>query len=359
MPTPEMITLGLRRAATPEDQTVWLRSLVARAVAVVQALIEAESDPEDGPLLGELTQLAGMFGANPPASVPPDAGTNSLQRSRAVADRTRQRRAERRREMAAILALVRDVVSAATAEMMSLQSDIEVSGDRFEALVELEDPNQVKELLRTQVSMLKQMAVERRASWEARQQMFAEKVEHLEQQLEATRYEASLDPLTGVANHGAFQRECQNLVRRADSRFVLAILDVDDFKGVNDTYGHAIGDRVLLTLAQGLRRRLRDEDFVARVGGDEFVVLINNFSLRQAEARFGSALNTVFAPPEDGSEPLPVVPTVSCGLAEFSAGDTYASLYERADQALYTAKRSGKRRVIAKERPLMRDLMRR
>ncbi|MEZ5284136.1 MAG: GGDEF domain-containing protein [Vicinamibacterales bacterium] len=370
MAVPDIISLGLRHGkaeasapppvpAAAVDPFDALKGLVVRAVGVVQELIAAEADPEDVELLKELQELARVIGVatdGPPAA---DTGLACLQRSRAVADRTRQRRVERRREMASILALVRDVVSAAASEIMSIHSGIEVSTDRFEAIAELEDPQQIKALLMSQVSLLKQMAAERRASWDARQKLFATKVAELEEQLEATRNEASLDPLTGVANHGAFHRECQTRIQRASTRFVLAILDVDDFKSCNDNHGHAMGDRVLLTLAQGLRRKLRDEDFVARIGGDEFAVMMTNVTLRQAESRFTSLLGSVFTAPEDGTEPMPCSPSVSCGLAEFSAGDTYASLYERSDQALYMAKRAGKRRVVAKERAYMRDLMRR
>ena len=111
---------------------------------------------------------------------------------------------------------------------------------------------------------------------------------------------------------------------------------------------------MLIALAEGLRRTLPDQDFVARLGGDEFAVLAADLTLRQAECRFAAALSSIFT---STGEPLPCVPTISCGLAEFSAGDTYASLYERADQALYAAKRQGKRRVAVKERAYLRDLM--
>jgi len=358
MPSSEIIALNLQPRLPGGNQSIWLRALVARTLAVIQDLIAAESEPEDAPLLADLQQISGEYALDTEAPPLAEAEASCLQRSGAVADRTRQRREERRREMVAILALVQDAVSAASTEVMSIHSDIDVSGDRFEAIAKLEDPKQVKALLKAQVSLLKQMAAVRRASWEARQLMFAKKVEDLQQQLEATRNEAALDPLTGVGNHGAFHRECRARAERAGARFVLAILDVDDFKRVNDSYGHAVGDRVLLKLARGLRQRLRDGDFIGRIGGDEFAVLINNLTLRQAEARFGSVLDAVFVTPDDGGDSLPCVPTISCGLAEFSAGDTYDSLYERADQALYAAKHAGKRRVVVKERPFLRDLMR-
>jgi diguanylate cyclase len=97
---------------------------------------------------------------------------------------------------------------------------------------------------------------------------------------------------------------------------------------------------------------------VARVGGDEFAVLLERVTLRQAEARFTALLGRFRTEIMRGGD-SGGGPSLSCGLAELSAGDTPASLYERADQALYAAKRAGKNRVVCKARPLMRDLMRR
>jgi diguanylate cyclase (GGDEF)-like protein len=324
----------------------------------MRALIEAEDEPHDQPLLAEVDALGTLVGGDAPAESPADTGTECLERIRAVADRMCRRRAERRREMAAIVALVRDAVAAVELEVSSLYSSIDASTDRFGAISELEDPRQIKDLLVAQVTVLKRVAAERRASWENKQKMFRDRVQVLEQQLQATRREASLDALTGVANRGSFDRECTERVRSGDSRFVMAILDVDDFKVINDTHGHAVGDQVLQAVARGLRRSLRDEDFIARLGGDEFAVLASNLSLRQAENRFCAALPTLFSKPDGEGEPLPCTPTLSCGLAEFSAGDTFASLYERADQGLYVAKREGKRRVVGRARAFVRDLIR-
>jgi diguanylate cyclase len=356
MRTPDIITLDLRYGL-PDGRVEWLRGFIARALAVMGALVAAEGDPEDAALVAEIEQLAALLGGEGHAEVPASTGAECLERVRGLVDRLKRQRVERRREMAAIVALVRDAVSAVGMEMSSLHSSIEASTDRFEAIAELEDPRQIKELLVAQVAVLKQVAAERRAAWEAKQQMFNERVQLLEQQLQATRREASLDALTGVANRGSFDRECQNRIHLADVRFVIAILDVDDFKLINDTYGHAVGDRVLIALGQGLRRALREDDFVARLGGDEFGVIASNLTLRQAESRFAAVLPSVFDRRDD-SEPLPAMPTVSCGLAEFSAGDTFASLYERADQALYAAKHQGKRRVVSKASPYLRDLRR-
>jgi diguanylate cyclase len=139
---------------------------------------------------------------------------------------------------------------------------------------------------------------------------------------------------------------------------VLVLLDVDDFKKINDTHGHAIGDRVLVAVASALRTAVRsNQDLVARIGGDEFAVLAIGLTLRQAESRFQNFISKLA--PENtrsGDTPLPPV-GISCGIAEFSAGDTVESLSQRADQALYEAKRAGKNRVVVKRKPYLRDLL--
>jgi diguanylate cyclase (GGDEF)-like protein len=112
---------------------------------------------------------------------------------------------------------------------------------------------------------------------------------------------------------------------------------------------------VLVTLAQALLASVRPEDLVARLGGDEFAILASELTLRQAEGRFAKTIAALAT----ASENEMWAPKVSCGLAEFSAGDTYESLYERADEALYAAKRTGKHRVATKARAFIRDLMKR
>jgi diguanylate cyclase (GGDEF)-like protein len=138
--------------------------------------------------------------------------------------------------------------------------------------------------------------------------------------------------------------------------FVMAMIDVDDFKAINDRLGHVVGDRVLVTVAETLVRGLRADDMVARIGGDEFSVLALGLTLTQAEGRFAAIGRAVQeackAIVEDG-----VAPSISIGLAECSAGDTVRSMLQRSDAALYQAKRTGKGRLATKAAPLIRDLL--
>jgi diguanylate cyclase (GGDEF)-like protein len=165
-----------------------------------------------------------------------------------------------------------------------------------------------------------------------------------------------MDPLTNVPNRRTFERTCREWLQPGRLGFVLAMADVDDFKRINDEHGHAAGDRLLVAVAETLGRSVRSDDLVARVGGDEFAILVGGLTLAQADRRLGAVGKMV----QEACRlvvPGGVVPSISIGLAECSAGDTLESLRQRADAALYEAKRNGKGRLVTRESPLIRDLM--
>ena len=134
---------------------------------------------------------------------------------------------------------------------------------------------------------------------------------------------------------------------------MLAILDVDDFKNINDTCGHPEGDRVLCEIAMALRTHVRSTDLVARYGGDEFVVLLAGADLASAEQRVRTALARirdvkVDATLGDGS---PLVVTASAGLTEWTTHDSANDVVTRADRALYEGKAEGKGALKSLARP--------
>ena len=167
---------------------------------------------------------------------------------------------------------------------------------------------------------------------------------------ETTRLGSLRDPLTGVANHGHFQETLYREVtrhERSGERLVLLMVDLDDFKAVNDRYGHPAGDTVLKAVVARLLASVREMDTVARYGGEEFSII-----LPQTDATSGHRVAERLRAAVAGSplpaglpEPLPL--TVSIGLAVYP--DDAASkggLVECADKALYAAKRTGKNRVV-------------
>ncbi len=187
-------------------------------------------------------------------------------------------------------------------------------------------------------------------------------VDQLAAELEASRarivdLEAriDIDPLTEILNRRGFERELKRslaYVKRYGASAALVYLDLDDFKPINDRHGHAAGDAVLKAIAQALLRQVRSSDVVARIGGDEFAVLLWNVG-GAAAARKARALETaVYACPTVwGASTLAV--GASAGLARLGALDTPAELLARADAAMYA--RKAERRRGAAARPQARE----
>lgn len=164
---------------------------------------------------------------------------------------------------------------------------------------------------------------------------------------------ALLDTLTGIPNRRAFDSTVKRVVeatKRSGGRLGLAVIDIDFFKKVNDTYGHGVGDELLRHVARTISATLRDSDFFARIGGEEFALLVedaNPEALAEVVERFRQAVeNTPLQRP--GAPPLGC--TISAGLALSRPGCTpdcinATQLYAQADAALYEAKRNGRNRV--------------
>ncbi len=159
---------------------------------------------------------------------------------------------------------------------------------------------------------------------------------------------ATTDPLTGCANRRVLDLRLRDEVDRAhryDQVLTVVLLDIDDFKRINDTWGHQVGDTVLKEVAQLLRRELRTMDFLARYGGEEFVILLPETGGTGARILIDRILRRVqqqpFGPPSD-----PIAVTISAGLATFP-DDRVAddeALLRLADENLYKAKRAGRNR---------------
>ncbi len=124
------------------------------------------------------------------------------------------------------------------------------------------------------------------------------------------------------------------------------MVDIDNFKSINDTHGHEVGDRVLIEVARRLRESVRDSDFIARWGGEEFVVLLRDCPLADAVARAEKIRRRIAEAPCADAGTV----TISVGVAELTADEDLDHWLVRADRALYQAKRSGRNAVVAGER---------
>lgn len=167
--------------------------------------------------------------------------------------------------------------------------------------------------------------------------------EHLEEQ----RQKALLDPLTGLPNRAAWSERVEREMlewQAHGGHLAMAILDLDHFKRINDSYGHLAGDKVLKIVADQLRKRLRSGDFIARFGGEEFVLLLPQTS-PAAAAQIAEVLRATVEACPFHFKGERVVITTSIGLGAFRSGERGDQVLKRADAALYRAKELGRNRV--------------
>jgi len=182
---------------------------------------------------------------------------------------------------------------------------------------------------------------------EAQMRKANETIEDLRTKVSVLEKSSNLDPLTRTYNRRALETYLNSLCKAQNKKLQTRILliDIDDFKKVNDTYGHLAGDRVLMFLAKLISSCLREGDKVFRFGGEEFLVILSRANektgLEVAERILkGVRSNTLFYKNHE------IKITLSIGISNYQAGDSCDSFIDRADKALYTAKDSGKDQVV-------------
>lgn len=166
--------------------------------------------------------------------------------------------------------------------------------------------------------------------------------------LEEQRHKATHDALTGLPNREAYNERAFHEVerfKRYGHPLSMAVCDIDFFKKINDTYGHQAGDKVLKLIAKLISTRLRNVDFAARFGGEEFVILMPETEPEQAKSVLEKIRKVIGKTPFRFKD-SPVQITISFGIAGFGAKDSVESAFERADKALYTAKKEGRNRCV-------------
>ncbi len=175
------------------------------------------------------------------------------------------------------------------------------------------------------------------------------RIRELEHELETTSDLVRHDQLTGVLNRRGLEDIFSKEVGRAkrhDTVLCVGLLDIDNFKKLNDSMGHDVGDQALIHLATVCKETLRPQDTVARYGGEEFIIILPETSLDDAIValtRLQRELTKKFF--LNGNEKVLI--TFSAGVTQMQEADTQASVIKRADEAMYEAKRSGKNRVVS------------
>jgi diguanylate cyclase (GGDEF)-like protein len=162
------------------------------------------------------------------------------------------------------------------------------------------------------------------------------------------RFFMERDSLTGLLNHSNLREKLADELQRAERRgqsLCFAMIDIDNFKAVNDTYGHLTGDRVLKSLARLLQERLRRTDVIGRYGGEEFGIILFDTTGTDA-ARIMGEVRESFSRVRQQAGERDFYVTFSCGIARFPACRSVNELTEAADGALYEAKEAGRNLVV-------------
>lgn len=263
----------------------------------------------------------------------------------------KQKTLQAQNEMRSMLAMFVERLSQMTQSTGNFQQKLEESAKLIEQAKSIAE---IAPVLKDVVSTTRSMAQESQVSREQLQNMRVRATEtdaqlaklHLE--LDRVSSQARHDPLTGALNRKgldeALNREVSN-VRRKDAPLSVALLDIDNFKKLNDTMGHATGDIALTHLAKVARECMRPQDTLARYGGEEFVILLPDTPLDKgidAMTRLQRELTKKFF--LAGTEKVLI--TFSAGVAQLIADEDAADAIKRADQAMYLAKRAGKNRVL-------------
>jgi diguanylate cyclase len=233
----------------------------------------------------------------------------------------------------------------------SYQSKIE---NYAEKLSETEDILQINELLenlmkdthmmQAEIVRSREALIQQRESVESSQ----EKIRKLQAELTQLSETVRVDQLTGVLNRRGFDEAIIKEIsrtKRNNSKLSIAFLDIDNFKKLNDSFGHHVGDEALQLLAKTIQTTIRPTDVVSRFGGEEFVILLPETDIEQAVGtvmRLQRALTKQFFMANNERQLI----TFSAGVALFNKNETEAAVLSRADQAMYLAKKSGKNRVM-------------
>ena len=220
------------------------------------------------------------------------------------------------------------------------------------SISQVSDLRQLRAELQNEISSLQATLKASERKQERSMEALSSQVSVLKNKLEVAQGEARQDALTGVLNRRALNEMLNSWVEKFKAgaeKFAVIVMDLDHFKQINDSFGHAVGDRALLAVVGCCRSRIRQGDVLARYGGDEFVYLLPGSSARNAtkvaKKICEELANTGFELEDDNAGRHQLQLAASFGVTECTKKDSPESIMQRADAALYQAKNQGRGRV--------------
>ncbi len=262
---------------------------------------------------------------------------------------------DREKELRDIIDLLTKAMASLDVENREFYNRVHDQSEKMEKITRLDDIKKIKTALAHEVQQMRDIVDIKKDQDRRKVQLLAGQVDSLRKELEKTRAKSMTDGLTGIYNREAFDEVLADLIERCrvmNTTFSLLLLDLDDFKKINDTHGHLIGDRVLMAFSQKCRDAIRGDDYLARYGGEEFAILLPGANLGNALKKGRQICDAVASAryatsTEQNDDYLSV--TVSIGVTTFHKKDTPERIIERADKALYKAKHGGKNRAVGRK----------
>jgi diguanylate cyclase len=260
---------------------------------------------------------------------------------------------DREKELRDIIDLLSKAMASSDVGNREFYQRVHDQSEKMEQITLLDDIKKIKSALQLEVMQMREIVDQKKDQDRRQVQVLVGQVDSLRKELEKTRAKSMTDGLTGIYNRQAFDDILKDLIERCrvmNTDLSLLMLDLDDFKKINDTHGHVLGDRVLVAFCQKCRGTIRGDDVLARYGGEEFAIILPGASLKNSLKKARQICDAIslarYAICGDQNDDYLSV-TVSIGVTVLKKNDTPEALIERADKALYKAKQSGKNRAIA------------
>ncbi len=262
---------------------------------------------------------------------------------------------DRESEFKGIIDILTEAMSTADADNNVFNQKIYEQSDKIEKISLLDDIKKIKVAIKKEVEEVRKTLKEKQLNDREHLSKLSKQVNSLNVELKKAKKDSLTDGLTGVYNRLGFDRKMKSLVERnsvTNAPFALLLFDIDNFKKINDTYGHLIGDRVILAITQKASELTRSDDFVARFGGDEFAVIMTGASLKNAAKKakqLSKSISGTRYALDSENESSELAFSISIGVSAFRKGDTVVSVTDRADKGLYSAKHAGKACVVSEK----------
>ncbi len=237
-----------------------------------------------------------------------------------------------------------DDLGAITRGNSDFSGQIKSSMTHIESAIELDEIKEIRKRITTEVDKVGEIVLEKQNRDQQTIDSLTRRVRALDEELVSAREESLIDGLTQLYNRKAFDRKLADAMEenpKSTKSFALIMADIDFFKNINDEYGHMVGDDVLKRVSALLKKTFRLNDFVARFGGEEFVILIDRID-KQFVYNLCERLRSDIESLDFKSDTITIPTSISIGVAFCNKSDTQEILLDRADKALYLAKQSGR-----------------